>query len=78
MNLPTNKTSLSETNQEKGASTGLSTLPLKVEGYSLSKQEFWDLVKIWMAIMSYQICVVAEQNMIFSTVYHARRVALFH
>ena len=44
--LPNNKIRLNKINQEKGASTWLSTLPLKEEGYSLSKQEFWDLVKI--------------------------------
>ena len=46
IDLPTNKIRLNKINQEKGASTWLSTLPLKEEGYSLSKQEFWDLVKI--------------------------------
>ena len=44
--LSTNKIRLNKINQEKGASTWLSTLPLKEEGYSLSKQEFWDLLKI--------------------------------
>ena len=44
--LSINKTCLSKIKQKKGASTWLSTLPLKEEGYSLSKQEFWDLVKI--------------------------------
>ena len=46
IDLPTNKIRLNKINQEKGASTWLSTLPLKEEGYSLLKQEFWDLVKI--------------------------------
>ena len=46
IDLPTNKIRLNKINQEKGASTWLSTLPLKEEGNSLSKQEFWDLVKI--------------------------------
>ena len=46
IDLPTNKIRLNKINQEKGASTWLSTLPLKAEGYSLSKQEFWSLLKI--------------------------------
>ena len=50
MDLPTKKIRLNKINQEKGASTWrctwLSTQPLKEEGYSLSKQEFWNLVKI--------------------------------
>ena len=48
IDLPTKKIRLNKVNQEKGASTctWLSTQPLKEEGYSLSKQEFWDLVKI--------------------------------
>ena len=45
-NLPTNKIRLNKINQEKGASTWLSTLPLEEKWYSLSKEEFWDLVKI--------------------------------
>ena len=46
IDLPPNKIRLNKINQEKGASRWLSTLPLKDEGYSLSKQEFWDLMKI--------------------------------
>ena len=46
INLPTNKICLNKINQEKCASTWLSTLPLKEKGYILSKKEFWDLVKI--------------------------------
>ena len=46
IDLPTNKIRLNEISQEKGASTQLSTLSLKEEGYSLSKQEFWDFVKM--------------------------------
>ena len=41
--LRTNKIRLNKINQEKGASTWLSTLPLKEEEYNLSKQEFGDL-----------------------------------
>ena len=44
--LPTDKIRLNKINQGKGASTYLSTLPLKEEGHNLSKQEFWDLVKM--------------------------------
>ena len=44
--LLTNKSRLNEINQEKGAFTWLSTLPVKEEIYSLSEEEFWDLLKI--------------------------------
>ena len=44
--LPTNTIRLNKINQEICASTSLSMPPLKEEGYSLSKQEFWDLAKI--------------------------------
>ena len=37
IDLPSNNIPLNEINQEKRASTRLSTLPLKREGYSLSK-----------------------------------------
>ena len=46
IDLPTNKIRLNKINQENGASTWLSTIPLKEEGQSLSKQEFWNVVKI--------------------------------
>lgn len=57
----------------------ISTLPLKEEGYSLSKQEIWNVKMIYDDhSLAYQICVTVEQSLIFSTVYQARRVALFH
>ena len=37
---------LNDLNQETGASTSLTTLPLKEEGYALTKQLFWDLIRI--------------------------------
>ena len=76
--LSTNKIRLNKTNQEKGATACLSTLPLKEEGYNLPKQEFWDLVKMDMDghYQAHQICAVTERNMILSTVYHVKRVAL--
>ena len=46
IDLPTNKIRLNKINQDRRASTWLSTLPLREERYSLLKQEFWDLVKI--------------------------------
>ena len=46
IDLPTNNIRLNKINQEKGGSTWLPTILLKEEGYSLSKQEFWDLVKM--------------------------------
>ena len=33
-------------NQETRASAWLTTLPLKQEGYALTKQLFWDLIRI--------------------------------
>ena len=39
------KIRLNDINQEIGASSWLTSLPLK-EGYALSKEEFWDLVRI--------------------------------
>ena len=40
------KIRLNDINQEIGALSWLTSLPLKEEGYALSKEEFWDLVKI--------------------------------
>ena len=37
---------LSSTNQEQGASSWLTTLLIKEESYSLTKQLFWDLVRM--------------------------------
>ena len=44
--LPEEKIKLNDINQEPGASTWLSTLPLKEEDYVFTKQEFWDLINI--------------------------------
>ena len=40
------KQNLIQINTEKGASSWLTTLPIKIEGFQLDKQSFWDLVKI--------------------------------
>ena len=40
------KIRLNDISQEIGASSWLTSLPLKEEGYALSKEEFWDLVRI--------------------------------
>ena len=37
---------LNDLNKEKGASSWLTTLPIKSEGYSIHKQLFWDLIRI--------------------------------
>lgn len=37
---------LNNLNQENGASTYLTTLPLRTEGYVLTKQLFWDLASL--------------------------------
>ena len=76
MDLPTKKIRLNKINQEKGASTWrctwLSTQPLKEEGYSLSKQEFWNLVKIrygWPLASLPNLCSCgAKYGTVFSTV----------
>ena len=44
--LNKNQTRLMEINQENGASSWLTALPLKDEGYVLNKRNFWDLIKI--------------------------------
>ena len=45
-NLSHNKRRLLELNQEQGASSWLTTLPITDEGYDLTKQLFWDLIWI--------------------------------
>ena len=37
---------LDNLNQEQGASSWLTTSPIKEEGYDLTKQLFWDLVRM--------------------------------
>ena len=37
---------LNNLNQEHGSSSWLTTLPLSEEGYNLTKQVFWDLIRI--------------------------------
>ena len=37
---------LNNLNQEHGSSSWLTTLPLSEEGYDLTKQLFWDLIRI--------------------------------
>ena len=37
---------LNSMNQEQGASSWLTTLPIKEEGYDLTKKLFWDLVRM--------------------------------
>ena len=41
-----NQKRFNDLNREEGASTWLTTLPLKDEGYSMTKQLFWDLIHI--------------------------------
>ena len=50
---------LNSNNQEQGASSWLTTLPLKEEGYDLTKQLFWDLVRMrcnWALSRSPSVC----------------------
>ena len=37
---------LNELNQEQGASSWVTTLPILDEGYDLTKQLFWDLIRM--------------------------------
>ena len=37
---------LNEINQQQDASTWLTTLPLKEEGYAINKNHFWDLLRL--------------------------------
>ena len=46
LNLHEEKRRLHDINQELGASTWLTSLPIKDEGYVFNKQEFWDLIHI--------------------------------
>ena len=46
-------------NQETGASAWLTTLLLKQEGYALTKQLFWDLIRIrygWQLLRTPEFC----------------------
>ena len=37
---------LNEINRQQGASTWLTTLPIKEEGYTINKNCFWDLLRL--------------------------------
>ena len=39
------KIRLNDVNQKFGASSGLTAIPMKDEGYVLNKKQFWDLIK---------------------------------
>ena len=57
--LTTQQCRLNDINIEQGASTWLTTLPIKDEGYMLNKQEFWNLVNIrygWPLSRTLRIC----------------------
>ena len=44
--LTKEQTRLNNLNQEYGSSSWLTTLPISEEGYDLTKQLFWDLIRI--------------------------------
>ena len=51
LNLNEEQKRLNDLNVEQGASSWLTTLPIKEKGYILNKQLFWDLIRIrygWM------------------------------
>ena len=71
---------LKELNQEQGALTRLTTLPILDEGYDLTKQLFWDLIRIrygWI-LTNYQLIVSVDQNSTPNMLSRARKVVLFH
>ena len=45
-NLRPEQIRLIDINQETGASSWLTTIPLKEEGYMFNKQSFWDLIRL--------------------------------
>ena len=63
---------LKELNQEQGALTRLTTLPIVNEGYDLTKQLFW-----WV-LTNYQLIVSVDQNSTPNMLSRARKVVLFH
>ena len=70
---------LKKLNQEQGALTGLTPLPI-LDGYDLTKQLFRDLIRIrygW-SLTNYQLIVSVGQNSTSNMLSHARKVVLFH
>ena len=63
---------LKELDQEQGALTRLTTLPIVNEGYDLTKQLFW-----WV-LTNYQLIVSVDQNSTPNMLSRARKVVLFH
>ena len=63
---------LKELNQEQGALTRLTTLPIVNEGYDLTKQLFW-----WV-LTNYQLIVSVDQNSTPNMLSRARKMVLFH
>lgn len=58
------ETRLNDINQELGASSWLTTLPIKDEGFTLNKQEFWDLIRLrygWYLSRMPQICTCGSR-----------------
>ena len=44
--MPGEKRRLNEINQQDSASTWLTTLPIKEQGYTMNKNCFWDLLRL--------------------------------
>ena len=71
---------LKKLNQEQEALTGLTPLPILDEGYDLTKQLFWDLIRIrygWI-LTYYQLIVSVNQNSTSNMFPRARKVVLCH
>ena len=62
-----------------GVSNWLTVLPIKEVGFELSRHQFWGSIRFDMVGKSviYQHLLFAVVNLIFSTVWVARKVALY-
>ena len=70
---------LNNLNQEHGSSSWLTTLPLSEEGYDLTKQLFWDLIRICYGhSQDFQHIVSAVKNPTYSMLCLPRKVASYH
>ena len=71
---------LNKLNQERGSSSWLTTLPLSEEGYDLTKQLFWGLIRIryeWTLTKLRAYCECSE-NSTSSMLCLARKVDSYH
>ena len=65
--MSTDQTRLNDLAREKHASLWLTTLPIKDEGYSLTKQQFWDLLRMRYGWQLKRLPANCECGVTFST-----------